>query len=71
MSVPLPNLYRTGCKLRWGVVNNGVITFEPMLLAGGRFLECTTTAPLIPMFSVEKMGRYPTSEEYSAFSSRY
>jgi hypothetical protein len=64
-------LFHTCGLLRWGTRSNGVITFEDLHTPGATYLGYSTEVPLLPIFSVEEQGRYPTKEEYALFIKMY
>ena len=51
---------------RWGRRNlDGSITFEYTTFSGGEFLEWTYHANLLPLWDVDKQGRYPNEADWS------
>jgi hypothetical protein len=57
--------------LRWGIVNNGITTFEEVKYNGSTFLKYSTDVYHSPLFIVAEHNRYPTSDEYVKFSHHY
>jgi hypothetical protein len=70
MEIDKNKLYSRYGMARWGLEQpDGSIILEEVYKNGGRFLKTVipASARLIPIFSVEEKGRYPTKDEWTTW----